>query len=407
MEKPSRNSLIKYFLGKSMSTERKLIEIYLSMDIDQEYIYDCLKETWEILEKDEAYFDPLEKERFYISFQDFKLNHSDKIPSEKISRFKLKRLSIYYQVAISVLIGVFALSIYLFVQKQKVGNKNNLISKEKNDSKFPSVLLTLSNGSKIAVSQIKNGDHVLLENGISLIKDDKGQISYQISKTSNISANSYHTISTPAGSEISITLPDGSLAKLNAASQIIYPLKFSKSERRVSVIGEVYFEIVKLENNVGSHHKRVPFFVETDQQEIQVLGTKFNVKAYPDELHQFTSLLEGSVSVRHFKSNFSKILKPGEQAELGEDIQISQANLNSILAWTKGDFLFERRTLESILKEASRWYDVEIVCPVDLGKIKFDGTISKKKTIQSFIDMINEVGDLNIQLEGGRVMVKK
>ena len=112
MEKPSKNSLINYFLGKSKSTERKLIEIYLSMDIDQEYIYNCLKETWEILEKDEEYFDPFEKERFYTCFQDFKLNNPDKKENKRIgNKFKVRKISIYYKVAIAVLIGVIAVGI--------------------------------------------------------------------------------------------------------------------------------------------------------------------------------------------------------------------------------------------------------------------------------------------------------
>lgn len=151
-------------------------------------------------------------------------------------------------------------------------------------------ILKLADGSTISLSDAANGN-IVDQGGVKVQKTAEGEIVYAASNR-NASPQSYNSISTPNGGQYRVTLPDGSKAWLNAASSLTYPVEFEKKERRVKMTGEVYFEIAKISNE---NKERVQFFVETDKQVIQVLGTTFNVNAYANEPFDCTTLVEGSV----------------------------------------------------------------------------------------------------------------
>lgn len=263
-------------------------------------------------------------------------------------------------------------------------------------------ILTLSNGTKISLTDAVKG---LLKNedGISITKSADGEVVYSATNSENASNRVVqHTIETPRGGEYEITLPDGSKAWLNAESSLKYPVRFAGKERRVEMTGEVYFEIVK--------NRTMPFKVNSANQEIEVLGTHFNVNAYADEPVVRTTLLEGSVRVQVVPSSpeIVRTLKPGEQSALtAKGIEVKRVDTEETMAWRNGDFIFKSESLSSILRKVSRWYDVEVIYKIDANAIKFDGMVSRKRNIAAVLNMIESTGNVHFKLEGRRLIVMK
>lgn len=255
--------------------------------------------------------------------------------------------------------------------------------------------LTLANGSVISLEDAKNGT-LATQDGMRIEKTKDGNILYSVANGNAQQASTINTITTPKGGQYQVTLPDGTKAWLNAASSLRYPLHFDAKERRVKMTGEAYFEVTK--------NKTRPFIVETDQQEIQVLGTHFNVNAYPDEGMVKTTLVEGSVRVRA-RNGQSALLKPGQQAILNRDIQVKEADIAHQLAWKNGDFIFRGETLESLLRQVSRWYDIEVEYPHQLGNMRFNGMVSRAQPLSTIIEMIQSTKKATATLKGRRLIV--
>jgi len=266
-------------------------------------------------------------------------------------------------------------------------------------------ILTLANGNQINLNDAKSGA-LVSESGFEIVKDKDGQISYKVSGSAS-GTNEYNTITTPRGGQFIVTLPDGSKVMLNAGSSMKYPTSFAKSlTRKVELSGEAYFEITK-----DTKH---PFIVATDLQEVEVLGTHFNVSAYNDEASVKTTLLEGSVKVTPSlqgtkQSPGSIILKPNEQSSLTKNnIQIKQVDTDEAVAWKSGEFLFRNEPLESIMRKISRWYDVKVVYEDQaLAKELFGGMISRSGKISEVLQVLEITKDVHFKVEGRTVTVMK
>ncbi|SMC94143.1 FecR family protein [Pedobacter africanus] len=267
--------------------------------------------------------------------------------------------------------------------------------------------LTLADGSVISLEDATSGT-LARQDGIQIEKTRDGNILYRMAGDKVLQGTTTNTITTPKGGQYQVCLPDGTRAWLNAASSLSYPLHFDAKERRVKMTGEVYFEVAKLYSSLRGGRdrrpERVPFFVETDKQEIQVLGTHFNVNAYPDETAVKTTLVEGSVRV-HARNGQSALLKPGQQAVLDGAIRVRDADIEQQLAWKNGDFIFRGETLESVLRQVSRWYDIEVEYPHQLGNMRFNGMVSRLQPLSTIIEMIQSTKKATATLKGRRLIV--
>ncbi|WP_316840005.1 FecR family protein [Pedobacter gandavensis] len=260
--------------------------------------------------------------------------------------------------------------------------------------------LTLADGKKIVLTDAGLGT-LAEESGIEISKNAEGQIVYKIAdqkgKASTLTA--VNTIETPKGGQYQVFLPDGTKVWLNAASKLTYPVSFVNRERTVELIGEAYFEVAK-----DAAH---PFKVKSIGQEIEVLGTHFNVNAYPDETAVRTSLMEGSVKVSSGSGN-GTLLKPGQQSTLiGKSIQVEEVNLEEVLDWKNGNFIFNDEDLKSILRKVSRWYDVEIVYEIDPSGLSLLGKVSRTKNVSAILDAIEQTEQVHFKIEGRRIIVMK
>lgn len=299
--------------------------------------------------------------------------------------------------AAAAVLVVFSFTAYLSLNKKKEHVFASDVAPGKNKA-----ILTLADGRKISLSDAANGD-VIEQAGISVSKTANGQLVYHIEKTAgNLDDSKVNTISTPNGGEWEIRLPDGSIVWLNAASSLQYPLNIGSSkQRKVELTGEAYFEVAK--------DKAHPFIVKTSKQELEVLGTHFNINSYANENVTRTTLLEGSVRVADLNSTEMLILKPGEQSVLSDNgIEIKKVNTDQAVAWKNGYFMFDNEKQESILRKIARWYNVEIeYADPEAKEVMYYGTVSRFEKISKVLRKFEQTGEVRFDIKGNKLIVYK
>jgi transmembrane sensor len=258
-------------------------------------------------------------------------------------------------------------------------------------------ILTMANGSKITLTDAKNGK-LFTQNGIQISKAKDGMLEYRFNSDKRSMNNTGdNTITTPRGGQYQIVLSDGTKVWLNAASSLRFPVTFTGNLRKVELTGEAYFEVAK--------NKDKPFTLNANGTSVQVLGTHFNVSAYADDPAVTTTLLEGSV--RLVKAETIAMLKPGEQGtSLNSQtvFKIEKADIEQVMAWKNGYFLFDNTDIRTIMKQAARWYDVDLVYQGPVNKF-YGGKISKYKDINELLKNLELTGTIHFKVEGRRVTV--
>jgi ferric-dicitrate binding protein FerR (iron transport regulator) len=258
-------------------------------------------------------------------------------------------------------------------------------------------VLTLAGGKRIELTSAKNGQLATQGNTV-ITKAADGQIVYNTTGNSTQPINNYNTVTTPNGGQYQIVLPDGTQVWLNAASSITYPAVFAGKERLVQLSGEAYFEVAK--------NPSKPFRVNVNgKQQVEVLGTHFNIEGYADDSNIKTTLLEGSVKLS-YKAK-SAMLKPGQMAvnDLDRSLFIKQADIEEVMAWKNGLFVFNDENIKDAMKKAARWYDVDIEYRGNILKKKLGGTVSRYKNITDLLDNISKTGTIHYKLQGRRVIL--
>ncbi|QNK61073.1 FecR family protein [Pedobacter sp. PAMC26386] len=258
--------------------------------------------------------------------------------------------------------------------------------------------LTLADGTKISLTDATNGK-IAEQAGVSIRKTVDGQLLYELKEIPSSTQHPklpvlYNTISTPAGGQYQVILPDGTHVWLNAASSLKYPSSFTTlKERRVELRGEAYFEVAKV--NVNAVH--IPFVVVSRKQEVEVLGTHFNVNSYEDDGILATTLLEGSVKVRR-PAVFERIISPGEQALVNQDIQVIEVDPLTAIAWKNGLFKFENANIYMIMNQFSRWYNVDIAYEGKIPNNKFTGEVYRNMDASKALKILS-YAKINFRIE--------
>lgn len=205
---------------------------------------------------------------------------------------------------------------------------------------------------------------------------------------------------TPKGGTYNVILPDGTKVWLNASSSLRFPSSFiNKPNRMVYLDGEAYFEVSK--------DKRHPFIITTGRQKVEVLGTHFNISCYSDEPHTKTALLQGSISLTPLNGINKIIVRPGELVTLGKDgLKVEQADLDLAVAWKAGFFSFRDSSLEEVMRQISRWYDVEVLYKDQELRYKtFSGEVSKYSQVSELLYAIQKTGVVKFKAEGRKIIV--
>lgn len=305
---------------------------------------------------------------------------------------KVRQLVRLKSVAVAAAVLVcFSIALYYYNQKPRA---SALLAKKELKDVLPGrnrAILTLADGSIVDLDQAKNGQ-IASQNGIIIRKDKNGRLEYII-KDNLSGATGANIISTPRGGQYQVSLPDGTRVWLNAATSLKYPYSFAKGERVVELNGEAYFEVAKDKNR--------PFRVKTNSQIVEVLGTHFNINAYADELMAKTTLLEGAVKVSNETGAVN--LRPGEQARLdtrtnrlslGQNVDTDQE-----VAWKNDIFAFNNDDLKTVMRQISRWYDIDVVYKGQITTEKFFGEIPRNSNLSDVFKIL-ELNHLNIEIEG-------
>ncbi|TMI62574.1 MAG: DUF4974 domain-containing protein [Bacteroidetes bacterium] len=258
-------------------------------------------------------------------------------------------------------------------------------------------VLTLSDRSDINLESVSNGT-IITEGGTKISKLNDGQLVYNTLEEKPTQVL-YNTVKTPRGGQYQLILPDGSKVWLNSASSIRFPVSFTGDTRKVEISGEAYFEVAK--------NPSMPFKVNIDgKKEIEVLGTHFNIHSYGDDGTLKTTLLEGSVKVTSLKTGESKLITPGQQAQLNANgqIAINKADIDKVMAWKNGYFNFDGADTRIVMQVISRWYDVDVVYEGPIPQREFGGEIEKNLKLSQLLTIL-EKSDLKFRLEGRKLVV--
>jgi transmembrane sensor len=316
----------------------------------------------------------------------------------KVVSISVRRLP--WVAAVVLIVGVSA--VYTLIKnknhQQEIVNVNT--SKSAIAAGNNKAVLTLADGSNIILEAAADG--ILLQQGsATIIKVVDGELAYT-STNDKPTKILFNSIAIPRGGQYKVTLSDGSKVWLNAASSLRFPADFKGNERKVELSGEAYFEVAK--------NAAMPFKVEVaGKGEVEVLGTHFNVNAYPDEATVKTTLLEGRVKVMGLAGRRSSILYPGEQAQLDSTGQLSinkNVDTEHAIAWKNGNFNFSNANIEIVLRQLSRWYDVDIVFEGPVPQKQFNGEISRDLKLFQVLKLL-EGNNVFCRLEGKTLIVLK
>lgn len=246
--------------------------------------------------------------------------------------------------------------------------------------------LVLGNGRQIVLDSLASGS--LIQGNASVTRLASGEIVYNGSGD-NKGKIQYNTIHNPAGGRvITLALADGSRVWLNAASSITYPTVFGNEERKVSMSGEAYFEVAKTGTS---------FVVQTRSDKIEVLGTHFNINSYDDEGVVKTTLVEGKVRIGQ------AILLPGQQHSNGK---LQGVNMEEVMAWKDGRFLFDGADIKTIMRQVAHWYDAEVVFEA-APHYRFVADIPRDVPVSELLKLLEATGLVHFTIEGKKITVMK
>jgi ferric-dicitrate binding protein FerR (iron transport regulator) len=304
-------------------------------------------------------------------------------------------------VAASIILIVASVSLYLLVGRHtSTPSLSNNQNKQTTNDVMPGTsgaILKLDDGSSIVLDNASNGN--LIHQGNTLVVKNGAGISYVNDAAKNGTQIHYNTVETPKGRQFQLILEDGTKVWLNAASSIKFPVAFIGKQRIVEITGEAYFEVAK--------DKLKPFQVMCNGSMVEVLGTHFNVNAYADEESMNTTLLEGSVKI--VKGSNQKIIRPGEQAQVHNDGSVhttTNINIDEVVAWKNNTFLFDNTDVKKLMRQLSRWYNVDVVFKGSTEEpLTLYGTISRTATLSTVLKMLESTGDVKLSIEGKRIIV--
>tara|TARA_R110002049_G_scaffold268752_1_gene445532 strand:+ start:59183 stop:60334 length:1152 start_codon:yes stop_codon:yes gene_type:complete len=317
---------------------------------------------------------------------DYNLNTSDTSKNKKIiskliekekRRSKIRRIQNYFKYAavfVGILISVYFFKDDLFVSTRIVNSNAVEIGTDK-------ATLTLEDGSFVT---LEKGEAYQTKN----VKSDGKQIIYEAEESAKAEVV-YNYLTIPRGGQFFVKLSDGTQVWLNSESQLKYPVNFIEGEMRVVelVYGEAYFDV-----SPSSLHKGAKFKVFNQSQEVEVLGTEFNIKAYKDESNIYTTLVEGKVLVNY--DNRKQSLTPNQLSSFNpstKNFLVKEVDVYNEVSWKDGIFSFERKPLNEIMKVLSRWYDIEVIFKnQSLEDVKFFGVLGKDQEIKKILETIKK-----------------
>ena len=308
--------------------------------------------------------------------------------------------SLYRYISAAAIVVILGIGAYFYINTLRQPKQIASSNIRPGDSK---AVLVMENGETIELDKnLKANEVFALNPTIKSITD--GELVYNKDAEGGSKPAGINILRTPKGGEYRVVLPDGTIAWLNSDSELKFPTSFDDASRQVELKGEAYFEVTSYSN------KTWPFIVNTLHQEVQVLGTKFNISAYQEDDFVKTALLEGKVRVLNKNSQKTVILKPGQEASLNKassQLNVYFTEVEEAIAWKEGLFVFNNEDLYLAMKKIARWYDVDVVYKGDFKDKEIWGTVSRNEDINSLFKTLEATGVATFKIEGRRVLVMR
>jgi ferric-dicitrate binding protein FerR (iron transport regulator) len=312
--------------------------------------------------------------------------------SAGIRRGRLRSMMIKVSVAAAVVVLFVSVGIKLRKSGNKDAATNGMLAGQSMMPGSDRAVLTLANGEEVVLDSATGKQ---MQQGNSTIHLQQGQVVY--TNASAAQSEAYNVLTTPAGGQYQLVLPDGTKVWLNAASSLRFPAGFSGQERKVELKGEAYFEVAE--------NAKMPFVVQAGNNTVQVLGTHFNLMAYKEEPSTNVTLLEGAVRVMH--TTDTALLRPGQQAKLSDDHRIELlkvADTEKVIAWKNGYFSLNGEGTAVVMRQLARWYNAEIVYEGKVPDLKFEGSIKRSYDLSDVLAILEESG-IHFRIEGRKIVV--
>lgn len=326
----------------------------------------------------------------------------------KLFRIYRMRIAVAASIALLIIAGLWLMLQNKQEPKEKVVAVTNVEKDVKPTTQVAK--LVLDDGTEIILDSAKTG-LMATQGNVRVVKQSNGAITYDATQGNKGPKLQYNTVYVPKGSDVVyLTLEDGSKVWLNAESSIRYPIVFNSDERKVEITGEAYFEIAK---SVAENGQKKSFVVSSGNMNVVVHGTKFNVNAYDNESTVRITLLEGSVQVQqNLKGGtVERTIKPGQQAILNESkIAIdNKADIEQVMAWKNGKFVFRNTNIQFIMRQIARWYDLDSALYKDdeVRTWAFTGEVSRYNKASTVLQMLEQTGGGNFKIEGKMIVISK
>lgn len=338
------------------------------------------------------------KERIQSSFEIYdKINLDEAYKKVKPIKTPIKKISsVWFKYSAAILVVVLISNALIYFLKTSSPANNHLI--KPGDHK---ALLITPDGAEYRLHDNTLKD---IERDNLILHNDGQKLQYPQNYTAEAAPeNEIHILSVPRGGEYELTLSDGTTIWLNSETTIKFPSYFEGDIREVELIGEAYFMV--------AHNTQMPFIVHTNEINIEVLGTEFNVKSYPYENGIATTLLNGKVKVfNENKTDDEHILTPGHQAlfnKKNQVIEVNEVDAFSTAAWRFDRFVFRRESLGNIMNAIGRWYNVSVVySEPELQSLKFNMNIYKYDEIEEMLAAIEKTGKVSFEQDHNIIIVK-
>ena len=322
----------------------------------------------------------------------------DKVQESLQQKVKRQHLFQLIRYAAILILPLSVLLLFWLHQEKELPPMNVAVVGVMDSTDMHKVYLVLEGGTKVDLST-PHVDTIRQDDGQLLAVDTLGKLVYNTVQE-EVEELFYHKIVVPRGGEYTVELNDGTRVRLNADSELRFPVKFVGNERKVFLKGEAYFEVERDTSR--------PFRVDVHGDAIiEVLGTEFNVNAYPENAEIFATLVLGKVRVADLQTDSTVVLLPNQQAALsGAGINVKEVNPEDFISWINGRFYFEKMPLEEILIQLGRWYDLQVFwANEELKSYEFTGAIWRDNTIRQTLDMIEKTTDVRFTVSGRTVTV--
>lgn len=374
--------------GKSSPKERERLEEWLNTSEQNRKEYTRILESCNLEEPDNRYAH-VDVEKAW--------NHVERAISPMGKTRSLYKIARYAAaILIPVLMGITA---YWYVNDPLLAPQQTV---EQIQPGTRSAVLVMADGKNVNLKD--NETKNLVENDGTLINNNNEELSYldqSIHKTDQALLN---TLIVPKGGEYSLVLSDGTRVYVNSMSKLEFPVRFTGDKREITLEGEAYFKVAP--------DKTKPFIVHVKGVQVEVLGTSFNIKAYADDVHSFTTLMEGKVKLNpsHDASRVC-FLEPNQQAAFNpttSGIDVQRVDAAQVVQWITGKYSFSNKSLDEIMKTLSRWYDFDYRYENEsLKELRFEGGLNKYENIEPILEIIKRTGKVNVTIKGKEVLFSR